>query len=63
MEAVPSGSFLKEFTLVADRAAEEGETFLIERKNGRDVVLLSLDAYNELRRSLYEARRARDCHD
>ena len=63
MEAVPSGSFLEEFTLIADRAAEEGETFLIERKNGRDVVLLSLDAYNELRRSLFEARRARDCHD
>ena len=53
MEAVPSGSFLEEFTLIADRAAEEGETFLIERKNGKDVVLLSLDAYNALRRSLY----------
>ena len=53
MEAIPSGSFLKEFTLVADRAHEEKERFLIERKNGRHVVVLSVDDYNEMLKMIY----------
>ena len=53
MEAIPSGSFLEEFTLVADRAYEEKERFLIERKNGRHVVVLSVDDYNEMLKMIY----------
>lgn len=53
MEAIPSGSFLEEFTLVADRTHEEKERFLIERKNGRHVVVLSVDDYNEMLKMIY----------
>lgn len=53
MEAIPSGSFLEKFTLVADRAHEEKERFLIERKNGRHVVVLSVDDYNEMLKMIY----------
>ena len=53
MEVVPSGSFLEEFTLIADRAAEEKSRFLIERKNGKHVVLLSMEDYNDMIRAIH----------
>ena len=39
--------------MVADRAHEEKERFLIERKNGRHVVVLSVDDYNEMLKMIY----------
>ncbi|MBR3458298.1 MAG: type II toxin-antitoxin system Phd/YefM family antitoxin [Selenomonadaceae bacterium] len=57
MEVVPSGNFLEEFTIIADRAHEEKERFIIQRKNGRNVVLLSMDDFNEMQRRIYEAQR------
>ncbi len=60
MEAVPSGGFLKEFTLIADRAVEEKERFLIQRKNGRHVVLLSMEDYNGLLREIYAKTEPRE---
>ncbi len=57
MEAVPSGSFLKEFTLLADRAVDEKERFLIQRKNGKNVILLSMEDYNEMLKKIYENKK------
>ncbi|HCB92403.1 MAG TPA: type II toxin-antitoxin system Phd/YefM family antitoxin [Selenomonas sp.] len=57
MEAVPSGSFLKEFTLLADRAVDEKERFLIQRKNGKNVILLSMDDYNEMLKEIYKNKK------
>ncbi len=56
MEAVPSGNFLEEFTLIADRACAERERFIIQRRNGRNVVLLSMDDFNDMQKKLYEAQ-------
>ena len=56
MEAVPSGSFLKEFTLIADRAVDEKERFLIQRNNGKNVILLSMEDYNEMLKKIYEKK-------
>ena len=53
MEVIPSGSFLEEFTLVADRAVEEKSRFLVERKNGKHVVLLSMEDYSK-RQIIYQ---------
>ncbi len=56
MEAVPSGSFINEFTLIADRAVDEKERFLVQRKNGKNVILLSMEDYNEILKKLYEKK-------
>ncbi|MBQ8698320.1 MAG: type II toxin-antitoxin system Phd/YefM family antitoxin [Schwartzia sp.] len=56
MTAVTSGEFLNEFTLYADRANEESETFVIQRESGKHLVMMSLDAYNDLQKKLYLAR-------
>ncbi|MGP1469976.1 MAG: type II toxin-antitoxin system Phd/YefM family antitoxin [Schwartzia sp. (in: firmicutes)] len=56
MIAVPSGNFLQEFTLLAERATEEGETILIQRPNGKHAVMMSLDTFNAMQKALYQAR-------
>ncbi len=58
MIAVTSGEFLKEFTLYADRAHEDKETIIIQRENGKHLVLMPLDAYNALQKELYLAKKA-----
>lgn len=59
MIAVPSGSFLKEFTLLAEQAETENETIVIQRANGKNMVLMSLGAFNAIQKKLYEASRQR----
>ncbi len=58
MTSVTSGEFLKEFTLYANRAYEDSESFIIQRENGKHLVLLSLDAYNNLQKKLYTLQQA-----
>ena len=60
VEVVPSGNFLEEFTVIADRASEERERFIIQRKSGRNVVLLSMEDFNDMQRKLYEAQKRSD---
>ena len=57
MTAVTSGEFLNEFTLYADRAHENSETFIIQRKNGMHLILMSLDSFNALQKELYFAKK------
>ncbi len=63
MIAIPSGTFLKEFTLVADRAIDESETFIIQRPESRNVVLMSLETYNTIQKKLYEASKKDEAGD
>lgn len=56
MIAIPSGNFLKEFTLLAERAAQERETIIIQRPNGKNVVMMSLDVFNDMQKALYQSQ-------
>ena len=56
MKTVPSGNFLQEFTPIADEVGAERERFIIQRANGRHLVLMSLDDYNEMQREIYAGR-------
>jgi antitoxin YefM len=58
MTAVTSGEFLKEFTLYANRTHEDSESFIIQRENGKHLVLMSLDTYNDLQKKLYKLQQA-----
>ncbi len=53
MTAVTSGEFLNELTLYANRANDENETFVIQRENGKHLVMMSLDEYNAIQKKLY----------
>ena len=62
MTAITSGEFLNEFTLCADRANDENETFVIQRESGKHLVMMSLEAYNALQKQLYLAKTQPDNH-
>lgn len=53
MLAVDSASFLKEFTIYCNRVNDEQETVIITRSNDKNVVLLSLEAYNEMKKQIF----------
>lgn len=55
MLAIPSAKFLKEFTIYAEQAADEKETFIIQRSNGKNIVMMSLESFNDLQRRIYMA--------
>ncbi len=63
MLAVSSSDFLKEFTLLADRATDEKETFVIQRASGKNAVFMSLDRFNELQKELFVAKRNASAKD
>ena len=47
MKAVTSGNFLKEFTVIADCACDKKERFVVQRSNGKNVVLMSMEDFVE----------------
>ena len=57
MIAVPSSDFLKEFTIYADTATDEKETIFVQRSNDKNLVVMSMDAYNEIQKKLYEMQK------
>ena len=59
MKAITSGEFLNEFTLYADRANDENETFIIQRESGKHLVMMSMKAFNALQKELYLAKQTR----
>ena len=52
-----SSDFLKEFTLFADRANDEKETFIIQRANSKNVVMMSLEEFNRLQKIIFQAKK------
>ena len=56
MIAIASANLLKEFTCIAERANDEKETFIIQRANQKDVVLMSLETFNEMQKKIFLAR-------
>ena len=57
MIAVPSSDFLKEFNIYADKATDEKETIFVQRSNDKNLVVMSMDAYNEIQKKLYEMQK------
>ena len=60
MIATSSSSFLKEFTIIAERAHDEKETFIIQRANHKDAVLMSLDTFNEMQKKIFLAQQNKE---
>lgn len=53
MFVVASSDLLKEFTLYADKIITEQETAIVQRAKGNNLVVMSMEQYNELQRKLY----------
>lgn len=53
MLTAPSAAFLKEFTIYADRLHDEKETLIVTRSNDKNLVVLSLEEYNEMKKQIF----------
>ena len=60
MEAISSSAFLREFTLYAEQAADNDETYIIQRSNGKNMVFMSMDKYNEINKELFLLKNGTD---
>ena len=54
MIAVSSSDFIKEFTIYAERANDELETFVVQRANDKNLVVMSMETYNGLMKQIYK---------
>lgn len=56
MVAVNYTSMRNNFKSYCDKATDEGETIVVTRKQDKNVVLLSLDRYNEMEKEIENAQ-------
>lgn len=62
MQAISSSEFIKEFTVYAEQTYDKDETFIIQRANGKNLVLLSMDKYNEYNKKLFSYKKELEAH-
>lgn len=62
MQAISSSEFIKEFTVYAEQTYDKDETFIIQRANGKNLVLLSMDKYNEYNKKLFSYKKEIESH-
>ena len=56
MKVNSSSDLLKEFTLYANKTVENRETVIVQRSNGQNLVMMSMEKYNEIQKQLFLAK-------
>ena len=56
MLVISSSDLLNEFTLYADQAADEKETLIVQRSNGKNLVVMSMEQFNEIQKQIFLAK-------
>lgn len=54
MIATSSSEFLREFTVLADRAHAENEAIFVQRANDQNLVVMPMEMYNTLQKQIYD---------
>lgn len=63
MKVVASSDFIKEFTLHADDIVDNNETFIVQRSNGKNLVVMSMEEFNKMQKQIYMASKSTDKGD
>lgn len=63
MKVVASSDFIKEFTLHADDVADNNETLIVQRSNGKNLVVMSMENFNKMQKQIYLASKSTDKGD
>lgn len=61
MLVISSSDLLNEFTLYADKAADEKETLIVQRSSGKNLVVMSMEQFNEMQKQIFLAKEATKC--
>lgn len=57
MMVISSSDLLNEFTLYANKVVDEKETMIVQRSNSKNIVLLSIEQYNEMQKQIFLAKK------
>ncbi|WP_302486288.1 type II toxin-antitoxin system prevent-host-death family antitoxin [uncultured Megamonas sp.] len=60
MMAIPSSDLLNEFTLYADKVVDEKETLIVQRSSGKNIVVMSMEQFNEMQKEIFLAKNAQE---
>lgn len=58
MLVISSSDLLNEFTLYADKTVDEKETLIIQRSSGKNLVVMSMEKFNEMQKQIFLAKEA-----
>ena len=58
MKVVASSDLLNEFTLYADEVVDKKEALIVQRSSGKNLVVMSMEKFNELQKQLYLANKS-----
>lgn len=60
MLAISSSEFLKEFTIYCDKVNNDNETIIVARSRDRNIVVLSLEEYNSMKKQIFLTKNKND---
>ena len=60
MMAISSFDLLNEFTIYADKVVDEKETLIVHRSSGKNIVVMSMEQFNELQKEIFLAKNAQE---
>lgn len=63
MKVVASSDFIKEFTLHANEVTDKNETLIVQRSNGKNLVVMSMEDFNRMQKQIYLASKSTDKGD
>lgn len=53
MLVISSSDLINEFTLYADKTVDENETLIVQRGSGKNIVVMSMDKFNEMQKQIF----------
>lgn len=60
MMVIASSDLLNEFTLYADKAVDEKETLIVQRSSGKNLVMMSMEQFNEMQKQIFLANKIKE---
>lgn len=60
MMVIASSDLLNEFTLYADKAVDEKETLIVQRSSGKNLVVMSMEQFNEMQKQIFLANKIKE---
>lgn len=60
MMAISSSDLLNEFTIYADKVVDEKETLIVQRSSGKNLVVMSMEQFNEMQKQIFLANKIKE---
>ncbi len=58
MVVISSSDLLKEFTIHANKIVDDKEIAIVQRANGKNLVFMSMDNFNEMQKKIFDAKKS-----